>query len=44
LLDGIAARLAETPVAAWAAESAWVYPAANVVHLLGLVLCSAGSA
>ena len=42
MLSSIAARVAETPFAAWAAEAAWVYPAANVVHLLGLVLLLGG--
>lgn len=42
MLDGIAARIAGTPFAAWAAESSIAYPAANVLHLLGLVLLLGG--
>lgn len=41
-LDAIAASVADTPLAAWAAGSSWAYPAANVVHLLGLVLLIGG--
>jgi hypothetical protein len=41
-LAAIAARVAETPFADWAAGSSWAYPAANVAHLLGLVLVIGG--
>lgn len=41
-LAAIAARVADTPFADWAAGSSWAYPAANVVHLLGLVLVVGG--
>lgn len=41
-LAAIAARVAETPFAEWAAGSSWAYPAANVAHLLGLVLVIGG--
>ena len=41
-LAAIAARVAETPFADWAASSSWAYPAANVAHLLGLVLVIGG--
>jgi hypothetical protein len=42
LLGTIAEAVAGTPFAAWAAESSLAYPAANVVHLLGLVLLLGG--
>ncbi len=41
-LAAIAVRVAETPFADWAAGSSWAYPAANVLHLLGLVLVLGG--
>jgi len=41
-LAPIAAAVAGTPFAAWAAGSAWAYPLANVAHLLGLVLLLGG--
>ena len=41
-LAAIAARVAETPFADWATSSSWAYPAANVAHLLGLVLVIGG--
>lgn len=37
-LAGFADAVAGTPFADWAAGSAWAYPLANVVHVLGLVL------
>ena len=42
MLADIATRIASTSFATWAAESSWAYPAANVVHLLGLVLLLGG--
>lgn len=42
MLDWLAARVAGTPFATWAAESSVAYPAANVAHLLGLVLLIGG--
>ena len=42
-LASIAARVAETPFADWAAGSSWAYPVANVLHLLGLVLVLGGN-
>lgn len=42
MLDWIAGRVAGTPFATWAAESSVAYPAANVAHLLGLVLLIGG--
>ena len=42
MLDAIAARVTGTDFAAWAAESSLAYPAANVAHLLGLVLLIGG--
>ncbi len=41
-LGAIAGWVAATPFAAWAAGSSFAYPAANVVHLLGLVLLLGG--
>lgn len=41
-LAAIAARVADTPFANWAAGSSWAYPVANVLHLLGLVLVIGG--
>lgn len=41
-LAAIAARVADTPFADWAAGSSWAYPVANVLHLFGLVLVIGG--
>ena len=41
-LQGAAEALGGTAFAAWAAGSSYAYPAANVVHLLGLVLLLGG--
>ena len=41
-LLGIAGWLDAAGVRAWASESAWVYPVANVFHLLGLVMLVGG--
>ena len=41
-LAAIAERLADSPLAVWAGESAYAYPAANVAHVLGLVLLLGG--
>lgn len=41
-LAAAAARIADTPFAEWAAGSPTAYPAANVLHLLGLVLLVGG--
>ena len=41
-LNGIAQRLADSPLAMWASESAYIYPVANVAHVLGLVLLLGG--
>lgn len=41
-LNGIAERLADSPLAGWASESAYVYPAANVAHIFGVVLLLGG--
>jgi hypothetical protein len=41
-LTAIAERLADSPFAVWAGESANAYPAANVVHVLGVVLLVGG--
>jgi hypothetical protein len=41
-LANLAERVAGTPFAEWAATSSWAYPAANVLHLLGLVLLIGG--
>ena len=42
MLAGIAGRVAATPFADWAASSPYAYPAANVVHVLALVLLLGG--
>ncbi|HEY0627370.1 MAG TPA: hypothetical protein VGD10_11635 [Allosphingosinicella sp.] len=42
MLLQIAEAVASTPFAAWAAGSAYAYPVANVLHLLGLVLLLGG--
>lgn len=42
MLDWIAAQVADTQFATWAAQSSVAYPAANVLHLLGLVLLVGG--
>ena len=41
-LEAIAARLAESSFAIWAGQSSYAYPAANVVHVLGVVLLVGG--
>ena len=41
-LAALAAQVADTPFADWAAGSSWAYPVANVLHLLGLVLLISG--
>lgn len=41
-LLGIAGWLDAAGVRAWASESPWVYPVANVFHLLGLVMLVGG--
>lgn len=42
MLAAIAERVAATPFAEWAAGSSYAYPAANVIHVLALVLLLGG--
>ncbi|UZK66080.1 DUF6644 family protein [Sphingomonas sp. M1-B02] len=43
-LLGLAGRLDSTGLNAWASGSAWAYPLANSIHLLGLVMLVGGIA
>lgn len=42
MLAAIAERVAASPLAEWAASSPYAYPAANIVHVLALVLLLGG--
>ena len=42
MLTAAAERVADTAFAQWAMSSPWAYPAANLIHLLGLVLLLGG--
>jgi hypothetical protein len=44
MLTAAAERVADTAFAQWAMSSPWAYPAANVVHVLALVLLLGGIA
>jgi hypothetical protein len=44
MLTAAAERVADTGFAQWAMSSPWAYPAANVVHVLALVLLLGGIA
>ena len=41
-LSNFAEAVQASPFGAWAAQSAYAYPAANVIHLLGLVMLVGG--
>ena len=41
-LRAVAERLADSPFAVWAGESAYAYPVANVAHVFGVVLLLGG--
>lgn len=42
MLEDLAQALQASPFGAWAGQSAYAYPAANLIHLLGLVMLVGG--